>query len=112
MLTEFLVDIALDLQDAFFTCSRDFQHREYLPLQMISTVPNYIRLAFDHPLDHRTVLLVECEHLLNRAHVVDACEVHVELHGSVVLREFPKLLELLGIYHKWLAEKEQVYWQF
>ena len=112
MLTEFLVDIALNLQDALSTCSCDFQHREYLSLQMISTVPYDIGLALDHPLYHRAMLLVECQHLLNRAHVVDTCEVHVELHGCMVLREFPKLLELLGIYHKWLAEKEQVHWQF
>ena len=77
---------------------------------MVSSIPYNIRFCVD-PLNKGAVFFVDCQRLLNRLQVVNPCQVHIKQHAHVVFRELPELQELRGVYHKRLAEKDQVYWQ-
>jgi hypothetical protein len=77
---------------------------------VISCKPDDIGFGI-YPLNKGAVFLIECQCLFDCLKVVDSCQVHIENHAGVVLREFPELQKLRGIYEEWLAEENQVHWQ-
>ena len=77
---------------------------------MICCKPDNIRFGI-YALYKGAVFLIKCQCLFDCLKVIDPCQIHIENHAGVVLREFPELQKLRGVYEEWLAEENQVHWQ-